>query len=147
MKRVGLAHHCVPLSPPCALTGGEVPLLWELTMASHSKQARTGDSGSKWLRPGLSSLWAAARETGALRWRGPGSRGPRGLCTFPVCGVCEEGEVHRDPIAPPRLTNQFSFCPTQGAARVLCICRAKLASARPTGLRLTLGDTQGGSEG
>lgn len=46
----------------------------------------------------------------------------------------------------PGLPHQFRFCPTQGAAWVPRACRTKLASARPTGLGLTLGGTQGGGE-
>lgn len=49
------------------------PLLWELTLASHSKQARTSELCSRWLQPGLSPRWAAAPETGAPRQRGPGA--------------------------------------------------------------------------
>lgn len=44
----------------------------------------------------------------------------------------------------PGLTDQFRFCPTQGAAWVPWACRTKLASAMPTGLGLTLGGTQVG---
>lgn len=103
------------MSPPCALIGREAPSLWELTLASHSKQTRKMNhvqGGTS--QPGLSPRVAVANETGARRWQGSGSRSPRGVSVHSWGLVhMRSGGPQGDHTAPPRgsATNAVSELP------------------------------------